>query len=76
MSVLRVGITGARFAAGLHRLAYRRVYGVEARLVAVASPPRSRWPRACGTSHVPFAATMPAWRSPPGSSRTRHAAVS
>ena len=42
MAALRVGIAGSRFAAHLHRLAYRRVYGVEARLVAVASPTAER----------------------------------
>src|SRR5437867_13431539 len=35
MATLRIGIVGSRFAAHLHLLAYRRVYGVEARLTAV-----------------------------------------
>jgi predicted dehydrogenase len=39
---LRVGIVGSRFAAHLHLLAYRRVYGVDARLVAVTSPTAAR----------------------------------
>jgi predicted dehydrogenase len=39
---LRVGIVGSRFAAHLHLLAYRRVYGVDARLVAVTSPTAGR----------------------------------
>jgi predicted dehydrogenase len=35
---LRVGIVGSGFAARLHRLAYRRVFGVDARVVGVTSP--------------------------------------
>ena len=31
MAALRIGVVGSRFAARLHLLAYRRVYGVEAR---------------------------------------------
>jgi predicted dehydrogenase len=42
VTALRVGIAGSRFAAHLHLLAYRRVYGVETRLVAVASPTAER----------------------------------
>jgi predicted dehydrogenase len=38
MTALRIGIVGSRFAAHLHLLAYRRVYGVEARLAGVTSP--------------------------------------
>jgi predicted dehydrogenase len=38
MASLRIGIVGSRFAAHLHLLAYRRVYGVDARLTAVTSP--------------------------------------
>jgi predicted dehydrogenase len=38
VTVLRIGIVGSGFAAHLHLAAYRRVYGVEARLAAVASP--------------------------------------
>src|SRR4029450_6395844 len=32
MAALRIGIVGSRFAAHLHLLAYRRVYGVEAQI--------------------------------------------
>src|SRR5215216_5310950 len=42
MASLRIGLVGSRFAAHLHLLAYRRVYGVEARLVAVTSPTAER----------------------------------
>jgi predicted dehydrogenase len=42
MGPLRVGIVGSRFAARLHLTAYRRVYGVAARLVAVTSPTAER----------------------------------
>jgi predicted dehydrogenase len=42
MASLRIGIVGSRFAAHLHLLAYRRVYGVEARLAAVTSPTPER----------------------------------
>ena len=42
MAALRIGIVGSRFAAHLHLLAYRRVYGVEARLVGVTSPTAER----------------------------------
>src|SRR5437016_4060048 len=42
MAPLRVGIVGSRFAAHLHLLAYRRVYGVDARLAAVTSPTAER----------------------------------
>jgi len=38
MTSLRIGLVGSRFAARLHLLAYRRVYGVEAALVGVTSP--------------------------------------
>jgi predicted dehydrogenase len=38
MASLRIGLVGSRFAAHLHLLAYRRVYGVDARLAAVTSP--------------------------------------
>src|SRR6185436_14819829 len=36
--MLRIGLVGSRFAARLHLLAYRRVYGVPARLAGVTSP--------------------------------------
>jgi predicted dehydrogenase len=39
---VRVGLVGSRFAAHLHLGAYRRVYGVDARLVAVTSPTAER----------------------------------
>ncbi len=42
MTTLRIGIVGSRFAAHLHLLAYRRVYGVEARLAGVTSPTAER----------------------------------
>jgi predicted dehydrogenase len=42
MPPLRIGIVGSRFAARLHLTAYRRVYGVDARLVAVTSPTAER----------------------------------
>jgi len=42
VAALRVGIVGSRFAARLHLTAYRRVYGVDARLVAVTSPTAER----------------------------------
>ena len=42
MPALRVGIVGSRFAAHLHLLAYRRVYGMDVRLAAVTSPTAER----------------------------------
>jgi len=42
MTRLRIGIVGSRFAAHLHLSAYRRVYGVDARLAAVTSPTADR----------------------------------
>jgi predicted dehydrogenase len=42
MAKLRIGVVGSRFAARLHLLAYRRVYGVDARLAAVTSPTADR----------------------------------
>jgi predicted dehydrogenase len=39
---LRIGIVGSRFAAHLHLLAYRRVFGVDVRLVGVTSPTADR----------------------------------
>jgi predicted dehydrogenase len=42
MTTLRVGIVGSRFAAHLHLAAYRRVYGVDARLAGVTSPTAER----------------------------------
>ena len=58
---LRVGIVGSRFAAHLHLLAYRRVYGVEARLVAVTSPTAERrdaFARETGATPYPALAAM------------------
>ena len=40
--MLRLGLVGSRFAARLHLLAYRRAYGVEARLAGVTSPTAER----------------------------------
>src|SRR5262249_9099870 len=42
MTALRIGMVGSRFAGHLHLLAYRRVYGVAARRVAVRSPAAER----------------------------------
>jgi len=42
VAALRIGIVGSRFAARLHLTAYRRVYGVDVRLVAVTSPTAER----------------------------------
>src|SRR5499427_3219115 len=42
MTALRIGMVGSRFAAHLHLLAYRRVYGVDAQLVAITSPTADR----------------------------------
>src|SRR5713101_6710963 len=42
MTALRIGIVGSRFAAHLHLLAYRRVYGVDVLLAAVTSPTAQR----------------------------------
>jgi predicted dehydrogenase len=42
MAVLRIGIVGSRFAAHLHLLAYRRVHGVDLRLVGVTSATAER----------------------------------
>ena len=60
---LRVGLVGSRFAAHLHLLAYRRVYGVDARLVAVTSPTAARrdaFARETGaTPYAALAAMLP-----------------
>jgi predicted dehydrogenase len=42
MAKLSIGIVGSRFAARLHLSAYRRVYGIDARLAAVTSPTADR----------------------------------
>jgi len=63
MAPLRIGIVGSRFAAHLHLLAYRRVYGVEARLSAVTSPTperREAFARETGaTAYASLAAMLP-----------------
>lgn len=59
--VLKIGIAGARFAAHLHLLGYRRVYGIDARLVAVTSPTRERreaFARESGATPYPSLAAM------------------
>jgi predicted dehydrogenase len=61
MSALRVGLVGSRFAAHLHLLAYRRLYGVEARLVGVTSPTAERreaLARESGATAYPSLAAM------------------
>jgi predicted dehydrogenase len=61
MSALRVGLVGSRFAARLHLLAYRRLYGVEARLVGVTSPTAERreaLARESGATAYPSLAAM------------------
>jgi predicted dehydrogenase len=61
MAPLRIGIVGSRFAAHLHLLAYRRVYGVEARLVGVTSPTAERreaFARESGATAYPSLAAM------------------
>jgi len=63
MAPLRIGIVGSRFAAHLHLLAYRRVYGVDARLSAVTSPTAERrdaFARETGaTAYASLAAMLP-----------------
>jgi predicted dehydrogenase len=63
MAPLRIGLVGSRFAAHLHLLAYRRVYGVDARLAAVTSPTAERrdaFARETGaTPHPSLAAMLP-----------------
>ena len=61
MATLRVGIVGSRFAAHLHLAAYRRVYGVDARLTGVTSPTAERretFARASGATAYPSLAAM------------------
>src|SRR6185295_6285733 len=60
-AMLRIGVVGSRFAAHLHLLAYRRVYGVEARLAAVTSPTAERrdaFARESGATPYPSLAAM------------------
>src|SRR6267142_3371324 len=59
--MLRIGLVGSRFAAHLHLLAYRRVYGVEARLAGVTSPTTERreaFARESGATAYPSLAAM------------------
>src|SRR4029077_3394798 len=59
--MLRIGVVGSRFAAHPHPLAYRRVYGVEARLAAVTSPTAERrdaFARESGATAYPSLAAM------------------
>src|SRR5499426_1935352 len=59
--MLRIGVVGSRFAAHLHLLAYRRVYGVEAQLAAVTSPTTERrdaFARESGATAYPSLAAM------------------
>src|SRR5438874_5502991 len=61
MPALRIGVVGSRFAARLHLLAYRRVYGVDARLVAVTSPTaekRDAFARETGATAYPSLTAM------------------
>jgi predicted dehydrogenase len=61
MATLRIGVVGSRFAARLHLLAYRRVYGVQARLAGVASPTAERrdaFARDSGATPYPSLAAM------------------
>src|SRR5262250_3976091 len=61
MTALRIGMVGSRFAAHLHLLAYRRVYGVQARLTAVTSPTAERreaFARESGATPYPSLAAM------------------
>ena len=59
--MLRIGVVGSRFAAHLHLLAYRRVYGGEARLAAVTSPiaeRRDAFARESGATAYPSLGAM------------------
>lgn len=61
MATLRIGIVGSRFAAHLHLLAYRRVYGIDVRLVGVTSPTperREAFARESGARAYPSLAAM------------------
>jgi predicted dehydrogenase len=61
MTPLRIGIVGSRFAAHLHLLAYRRVYGIEVRLAGVTSPTderREAFARESGATAYPDLATL------------------
>src|SRR5437667_6201272 len=59
--MLRIGVVGSRVAAHLHLLAYRRVYGGEARLAAVTSPiaeRRDAFARESGATAYPSLGAM------------------
>jgi predicted dehydrogenase len=61
MAQLRIGIVGSRFAAHLHLLAYRRVYGIEVRLAGVTSPTAARresFARESGAAAYPDLASL------------------
>src|SRR2546430_17215785 len=61
MTALNVGIIGSRFAAHLHLLSYRRVYGVDVRLAGVTSPTaerRNAFAEECGATPYPDLAAM------------------
>jgi predicted dehydrogenase len=61
MATLRVGIAGAGFAARLHLLSYRRVYGAGVRLAGVTSPTAERreaFGRESGATPYPTLAAM------------------
>ena len=63
MATLRIGLVGSRFAARLHLAAYRRVYGIDARLTGVTSPTAERrdaFARESGaTAYASLAAMLP-----------------
>jgi predicted dehydrogenase len=61
VATLKVGIVGSRFAAHLHLTAYRRVYGVDARLAGVTSPTAERreaFAKETGATAYPTLAAM------------------
>ena len=61
MAQIRIGIVGSRFAAHLHVLAYRRVYGADVRLAGVTSPTAARreaFARESGAAAYPDLASL------------------
>src|SRR5262245_37452216 len=61
MGPIRIGVVGSRFAAHLHLAAYRRAYGLEARLAGVTSPTAERreaFARETGATPYPSLAAM------------------
>ncbi|MBI3990434.1 MAG: Gfo/Idh/MocA family oxidoreductase, partial [candidate division NC10 bacterium] len=61
MPTLRIGIVGSRFAAHLHLLAYRRVFGLDVRLTGVTSPTperREAFARESGATPYPAMSAM------------------